>query len=223
MNFENGDMRKVKNLIFDFDGTLVDTAPLIIKTMQATMHVLNLPLKDNTECLATIGLRLEDIAAVLWPDIPDLGERFTVTYRSIFDELKRPLNVVCFPKVTKTLKALHDAGFNMAVASSRNHKSLKEYLDLFGISKYFKILIGGDDVKRGKPAPDPVLAILKATGWNPEETLVIGDAGVDIIMGKAAGTQTCGVTYGYGRDAELKSEHPDYMIPKFDSLLTIVN
>lgn len=215
-------MSKVKNLIFDFDGTLVDTAPLIIKTMQAAMRVLNLPMRDNAQCGATIGLRLEEISAVLWPDIPDLSAKFTQTYRSIFDELKRPLNVVCFPKVTRTLKALKAAGFLMAVASSRNHKSLKEYLDVFGITDCFSILIGGDDVEKGKPAPDPVLAILNAEGLNPCETLVIGDASYDIIMGKAAGTQTCAVTYGYGKPSEIQAEHPDYMIPKFDSLLTII-
>ncbi len=62
-------MAQVKNIIFDFDGTLVDTAPLIIKTMQATMRVMNLPVRDNEQCRSVIGLRLEDIPDLLWPAI----------------------------------------------------------------------------------------------------------------------------------------------------------
>lgn len=214
-------MAQVKNLIFDFDGTLVDTAPLIIKTMQATMQVMKLPVRDNEQCRAVIGLRLEEIPDVLWPDHPGIGEEFSKTYRSIFDELKFPLNVVCFPKVTKTLRTLLSKGYGLAVASSRNHKSLHEYLRLFGISDCFSSVIGGDDVENGKPAPDTVLKIVSAEGWDPNETMVVGDAEFDIIMGKAAGVKTCAVTYGYGNPQKLNSVNPDYMIPGFADLLTI--
>lgn len=215
-------MIKVKNLIFDFDGTLADTAPLIIKTMQATMRVMDLPLRDNNECRSIIGLRLEDIPERLWPEIKVIGNEFSKTYRSIFNELKHPLNVACYPKVTKSLRYLLSEGYGLAIASSRNHKSLHEFLRLYGISDCFSTVIGGDDIENGKPAPDTVLKILSLEGWNPEETMVVGDARYDIIMGKKAGVHTCGVTYGYGSSAEIQSEHPDYMIPKFDNLLTIL-
>lgn len=215
-------MIQVKNLILDFDGTLVDTAPLIIKTMQATMRVMNLPLRDNKECRSTIGLRLEEIPEVLWPDMPGISETFTNTYRSIFDELKRPLNVVCFPKVTRILRELSDKGYRMAVASSRSHKSLCEYLEIFGILRYFSYIVGGDDVEIGKPSPEPVLTVLDAMGWKANECLVVGDSDVDIRMGKAAGTITCAVTYGNGTSKDLKAARPDFMIPRFSDLLTIL-
>ncbi|MDE6023222.1 MAG: HAD-IA family hydrolase [Muribaculaceae bacterium] len=216
-------MANVKNLIFDFDGTLVDTAPLIIKTMQATMRVMDLPLRDNNECRAIIGLRLEDIPNILWPEIKGIGHEFSKTYRSIFDELKHPLNVVCYPKVTKTLRYLLSEGYGLAVASSRNHKSLHEFLRLYGISDCFSTVIGGDDIENGKPAPDTVLKILSLEGWAPEETMIVGDAEFDIIMGKKAGVHTCGVTYGNGSIHELTAAKPDYMIPRFDDLISILH
>lgn len=215
-------MAQVKNFIFDFDGTLVDTAPLIIKTMQATMRVMNLPVRDNEQCRAVIGLRLEEIPDILWPDYPEIGEEFSKTYRSIFSELKHPLNVACFPKVTKTLRTLLAEGYGMAVASSRNHQSLNEFLRLFGISDCFSTVIGGDDIKNGKPAPDAVFDILRIEGWKPEETMVVGDAEYDIVMGKEAGVLTCGVTYGNGSIRELKSARPDFLLPRFDDLLTLL-
>lgn len=110
----------------------------------------------------------------------------------------------------------------MAVASSRNHKSLNEYLRLFGISDCFSTVIGGDDIDKGKPAPDTILKIMTIEGWNPEETMVVGDSEFDIIMGKEAGVLTCAVTYGNGSIKELKSTHPDFLIPSFVDLLTIL-
>lgn len=216
-------MTRIKNIILDFDGTLVDTAPLIVKTMQAAISEMQLQPKTEEECRATIGLRLEEIPAVLWPELPGIGGQYAATYRRIFEELKRPLNVVCFQGVIETLRVLHASGFRMAIASSRSHKSLVEYTQLFGITDCFSMLIGGDDIAHGKPAPDPVLAILTAEGWSAAETLTVGDAAVDIQMGHAAGTKTCAVTYGNGTRTELQTSCPDYIISQFDSLFPIAN
>lgn len=67
---------KYRNIIFDFDGTLVDTASLIIETMHRTINVLGLPEKTDEECRSMIGYRLEEIPSFLWPEIPDLSERY---------------------------------------------------------------------------------------------------------------------------------------------------
>lgn len=211
-------MDRIKNLIFDFDGTLVDTAPLIVATMQAAAAELGLPYRTEAECRSTIGRRLEEMPVELWTGVPALGSVFAKTYRRIFDELKRPLKVECFPGVTETLRQLSGKGYRMAIASSRSHKSLEEYVGLFGIAGYFSMLIGGDDVRNGKPAPEPVVTILDALGWKPEETLVVGDAAVDILMGASAGCSTCGVTYGNGTPDELRNAGADITIDSFSVL-----
>lgn len=216
-------MTQIKNIIFDFDGTLVDTAPLIVKTMQTVIREMDLPDRTVAECRATIGLRLEEIPAALWPELTDIGAEYARTYRRIFDELKSPLNVSCFPGVLETLGVLHPSGYRMAIASSRSSQSLKEYVELFGLGKCFSMLVGGNDVSCGKPDPEPVQTILDAKGWSAGETLVVGDAVVDIQMGKAAGTQTCAVTYGNGTEAELKTSCPDYVISDFHAIYAIVN
>ena len=83
------------------------------------------------------------------------------------------------------------------------------------------MVVGGGDVKNGKPAPDPVNMILATQGWNKEETLVVGDMNVDILMGIAAGTATCGVTYGNGSIDELKEAGTDYIISDFSELIRL--
>lgn len=216
-------MTPIKNIIFDFDGTLVDTEPLIVATMLETIRQMNLPGKTEAECRATIGLRLEEIPSVLWPGIKGIGAEFARTYRRIFDELKRPFNVKCFPGVLATLGLLHESGYRMAIASSRSRQSLEEYVELFDLRKCFGMLVGGNDVTNGKPAPEPVLTILDAQNWIAGETLVVGDAAVDIQMGKAATTRTCAVTYGNGTEDELKASGPDFITADFHTILAIAN
>lgn len=217
------DMEKVRNIIFDFDGTLADTAPVIVATMHATIRELGLPQRSDAQCRSTIGIRLEDIPPVLWSENQIDGKDFAAAYRKIFNEMKDRTATECFPGVLDTLADLHRSGYSMAIASSRSRKSLEDYVEEFGISRYFATLIGGNDVELGKPAPDPVLAILGRCGWRADKTLTVGDAGVDILMGRAAGTATCAVTYGNGSPAELSAARPDYIIGSFPELIKILS
>lgn len=215
--------KRISNIIFDFDGTLVDTAPLIVATMQATIAQLGLPEKTDGECKATIGIRLEDVPEALWPEKGSgIGQEFAATYRRIFDELKRPLTVECFPAVLDTLDMLHRAGLRMAIASSRSRKSLEEYVSMFGIADYFDMLVGGNDVTNGKPSPEPVQKILDTCRWQASETITVGDAPVDILMGRGAATYTCAVTYGNGTRRELAATAPDFIIDSFNELSSIL-
>ena len=213
---------KYKNIIFDFDGTLADTADLTVATMQRTIEALNLPNASDEVCRSMIGYRLEEIPSILCPEFQDLSERFASTFREIFKTIKDSYTVRLYPHVLDTLTDLKQNGIGMAVASSRSRVSLQEYLAKLHIDGYFQMVVGGGDVKNGKAAPDPVNLILATQEWNKEETLVVGDMNVDIVMGKAAGTATCGVTYGNGTGAELKDAGADYIITEFPRIVGII-
>lgn len=218
-NLRNYQEMKYRNIIFDFDGTLVDTAALIIETMHRTIHALSLPKKSDAECRSIIGYRLEEIPSILWPEISDPSERYVTTYREIFNSIKDSYQVHLYPHVFETLKEMNRNGIRMAIASSRSKASLLEYCSELQIGDYFQMMVGGSDVKNGKPAPDPVNLILSEQGWDKNETLVVGDMNVDIIMGKRAGAATCGVTYGNGSETELKAAGSDYIISDFTALI----
>lgn len=213
---------KYRNIVFDFDGTLVDSADLIIETMHRTIDALNLPPKSDDECRSMIGYRLEVIPSILWPGIDDLPARYVKRYREIFNSIKNSFKVRLFPHVSETLNILNRKGIRMAIASSRSKASLQEYCSELQILGCFQMLVGGGDVKNGKPAPDPVNLILAKQGWNKTETLVVGDMNVDILMGKGTGAATCGVTYGNGSAAELKDAGADYIISDFSQLSGIL-
>ncbi len=212
---------KYKNIIFDFDGTLADTADLTVATMQRTIKALNLPKQSDEVCRSMIGYRLEEIPSILWPELPVLSELFASTFREIFKTIKDSYSVRLYPHVLDTLTDLKRMEIGMGVASSRSRVSLQEYLSKLHIDDYFQMVVGGGDVRNGKPAPDPVNLILATQGWNKEETLVVGDMNVDILMGKAAGSATCGVTYGNGSIAELKESRADYIVSDFAALIKI--
>lgn len=213
---------RYRNIIFDFDGTLVDTAALIIETMHRTIDALNLPNKSDEECRSMIGYRLEEIPSILWPGIPQLSERYVTTYRNIFNFIKNSFKVRLYPHVHETLTELSKVGIKMAIASSRSKASVQEYCSELLINEYFQSIVGGEDVKNGKPAPDPVNLILDSQGWDKKETLVVGDMNVDILMGKKAGTSTCGITYGNGSPTELKEARANYIISDFSQLIGIL-
>lgn len=209
----------IKNIILDFDGTLADTSTVIIKTMQATIKELNLPARSDEECAATIGLRLIEIPAVLFPECGNIGGLYAETYRRLFNIFNTDGAVILYPHVADTLKQLKKRGINLTIASSRSRASLIQYAESLGLSSLISYILGADDVKEGKPNPEPVNKILDIFHLKAEETLVVGDTSFDIQMGKNAGTMTCGVSYGNGSRESLRDA--DWVIDDFGELLKL--
>lgn len=209
------------NYIFDFDGTLMDTSAVILSTIKATIRQLGLPERTDDECRAIIGIRTDEAGKHLYPDLNISNAEFAKAFRSNYDRLKKNAHEKTFPGVTETLDTLVKEGHNIAIASSRRLSSLYDYLDGIGIRNMFSIIVGADSVKNGKPDPEPVLLILDKLGWNADDTLVVGDADVDIMMGKAAGCKTCAVTYGNGSRHSLEAASPTYIVDSFPSILAL--
>lgn len=209
------------NYIFDFDGTLMDTSGVILSTIKATIKEMGLPEKTEEECRSIIGIRTDEAGKHLYPDIDISNKEFARIFRANYERLKQGAHENAFPGVIETLEQLRKDGCGLAIASSRRTASLDDYLKGLGIKDWFEMIVGAESVTKGKPDPEPVLTILNALGWNPANTLVTGDADVDIMMGNAAGCMTCAVTYGNGSITSLKAAAPDYMADDFRQILAI--
>ena len=209
------------NYIFDFDGTLMDTSGVILSTIKATIKEMGLPEKTEAECRSIIGIRTDEAGKYLYPDSYISNAKFARAFRSNYERLKKDAHEKSFPGVMETLAKLKDAGCGLAIASSRRLASLYDYLDGLGIRDWFAYIVGADSVTKGKPDPEPVLKVLKALDWQAGDTLVVGDADVDIMMGNAVGCKTCAVTYGNGSISSLKAANPNYMIDSFSKLLKL--
>lgn len=211
---------KYKLIIFDFDGTLGDTRANIIMTMKETLRRKGLPMVSDESIGATIGLPLEESFLQLFPDLSEkemLG--CAALYREIFEEKRRVLIPTLFPGAKETLQALTEMGCTLSVASSRRSPSLSSFLNDMGIARYFSYVLGADNVAKAKPDPEPVLKTLRDLGFSAEETLVVGDMPVDILMGKRAGAAGCGVTYGNSSREELLSSGADIIADSLPELL----
>lgn len=212
-------MRIYDNYIFDFDGTLMDTSGVIMDTIRATIRQMGLPERTEAQCRAIIGIRTDDAGRWLYPELNISNIEFARMFRENYDRIKKDAHEELFPGVKDTLAYLLDHGHGIAIASSRRLASLYDYLDVLGIRPCFSTIIGADSVSRGKPDPEPVLKVLETLGWKPTETLVVGDADVDILMGNAAGCPTCAVTYGNGSTESLRRANPTYVIDKFTDII----
>ena len=210
----------IQLIILDFDGTLADTRDNIVRTLQASMHQLGLPVADEAACASTIGLKLDDACRHLYPDGPaDLADRFVETYREIFFRNKESLVPAPFPHVLPTLRQLRQRGVVLTIASSRGMGSLQAFIDAMGLRDCISYVLGADSVEHTKPHPEPVLRTLCETGIDAAHTLVVGDMPVDILMGRNAGVQTCGVTYGNATRDQLQAAGADFLIDDFAELL----
>ena len=213
-------MSKTKIIILDFDGTLGDTAAVIIKTMHATIEELGLPSRTDEECAAMIGLRLVEIPPVLFPDCDVDGELYAQTYRRLFHIYNVDGAVELYPNVSETLAELKSRGLVLTIASSRSNASLMDYVESLNLTSIISYVLGADDVKDGKPHPEAVNRTLEHFGFKPEEAIVVGDTVFDIQMGANAGTRTCGVTYGNGTRESLTEA--TWIIDNFCQLLEFV-
>ena len=145
------------------------------------------------------------------------GEYYASTYRRLFHDFNTEGAVELYPDVLETLIELKKRGIILTIASSRSKASLTKYVRTLGLESIISFVLGADDVKDGKPAPEAVNRTLEKFGFLPEEALVVGDTTFDIQMGKAAGTWTCGVTYGNGSKESLADA--DRIIDDFRELL----
>ena len=206
-------------VILDFDGTLADTQPIIIASIQHTLREMHLPERTDAECRSIIGLPLVQCFTTLCGIDDATAERCAEVYRRVFDELNTDGTVALFPHVLDTLTALHEQGLLLAICSSRGRPTLDGFVKTFHLEKYISAIVSANDVQQHKPHPEPVEKILKQLNIPAGDTLVVGDASFDILMGRAAGCHTCGVTYGNQSADDLRAAGADCLIDDFACLM----
>lgn len=210
----------IELVIFDFDGTLADTHRTIIATVQQTQQELGHPIASEAAITATIGLPLRDCYRHYLPNLDDAGlDACEATHHRLFDINRKTNPPVSFPHVVETLNWLRQQGIKTTIASSRTSFSLRDLLADMGIANLFDYILGAEDVTRAKPDPEPVLQTLRKMKIAAEHTLVVGDMGVDILMGARAGCKTVGVTYGNGTREELVKSGADFIIDDMAELI----
>ena len=213
----------IKCVIFDFDGTLADTAEGILRTEEAMLREMRLPKPQGGEAQMRqgIGLALRDSLHVGCRIPEERLDEAVATYRRLFDEIAFDY-IVAFPGVKDTLEYLYDKGYQLGIATSRSRRTLVYLLDKMEIAPYFTYMTSVESTPKHKPAPDLALILLDMFGVSGDETLVVGDTIYYLQMARNAGCHTCGVTFGNHSAEQLRSQNPDFIVDSFPELKEIL-
>jgi phosphoglycolate phosphatase len=210
-------------VIFDFDGTLADTKVGIAETVNRTLTTFGHPSVPNARIHELAGLSLERIFNSLIPTplAPSALAELVGYYRSHYNAIA-PKSVRLFPGIHELLEALRRLGVVLTIATSKGREGIMLMLEALEVAEFFDLVVSDTCVARKKPEPDMVLQTLEKIVVGPLETIVVGDTTHDIRMGKAAGTHTCGVTFGSHTEAQLAAESPTYIARDPGELLQVL-
>ena len=208
----------INTLLFDLDGTLIDTNELIISTYLHTLEKYYPGKYTREDVLPFLGPTLHEVFGEM---DPDRVEEMVLEYRT-YNLANHDALVKEFVGVMETIETLKKKGYKLAIVTTKREDVAFKGLRLMKLDSYFDVMIAYDHVKKVKPDPEPIFLALEKLGSKPEETLMVGDNFHDVLAGKNAGTKTAGVAWTIkGRDYLAKYE-PDYMLENMKDLLTIL-
>ena len=203
-------------LVFDWDGTLMDSAAAIAASLQSACRDLDLPVPSEEQARYVIGLGLNDAMTHILPDLepsryPDVVARYRIHF------LEHDARTTLFPGVADTVAQLRDTGFLLAVATGKSRRGLDRALEATGLRPYFHVTRCADEAA-SKPHPAMLLEIMEELNVAPERTLMIGDTTHDMGMARAAGVARLAAAYGAHDRPRLVDYGPLACAADFDEL-----
>lgn len=208
-------------VVFDMDGTLIDTAGLIAETMAQTFSIVGLVPPGDRAARSVIGLSLPvAMHRLTGNDDELLIEKLVSTYRETYREAiaggvdREPL----YPGARDALDRLRNQDETLlGVATGKALHGVRRILDLHALSGHFATLQTPDH-NPSKPHPGMLISAMRETGVGPQRTVMIGDTTYDVQLGRAAGVATIGVAWGYHSPADLRDAGADVVIEDFDGM-----
>ncbi len=201
---------RFKAILFDLDGTLIDSTQLILESYRHTMRVHRGTTLPDSAWIEGLGTPLR-VQFRRFTSDEDEVQRMIATYRN-WNLANHDAMVRAFPGAPETVRDLKTRGARLAIVTSKNRNGVEMGLRLCGFDGLFDTLVTSDDLEASKPDPAPVLAALERLGTAASETLFVGDSPHDIAAGRAAGTRTAACLWGPFTRDRLESERPDYFL-----------
>lgn len=208
---------KYKTVLFDLDGTLLDTNALINFSFQYTFKKYGYHFTE-AEILAFNGPPLVETFQKINPaKAAEMVQTYIEHNHTHHDEY-----VTIFPNVIETLEKLNQKGVKMAVVSSKRREGVKKGLQLMNITHYFDSIVSVTDVEQAKPNPESVYKAMEELNAHASTTLIVGDNYHDIVAGQNANIDTAAVAWSLKGETYLREYDPTYMLHDMLDLIQIV-
>ncbi|HVY07605.1 MAG TPA: HAD-IA family hydrolase [Burkholderiales bacterium] len=209
--------RRFDLLVFDWDGTLMDSAAHIAQALQQAFRDLDMPVPTDEAARHVIGLGLEDAMNYLRPGLErvrysEVSERYRVHF------LAGDHKIELFEHVAEGIPALKEDGYLLAIATGKSRRGLDRSLEFTGLSDHFHASRCADE-GFPKPHPEMLQVVMEMLGTTPDRTLMIGDTTHDLQMAQNAGVAAIGITHGAHPGEHLEAMKPLACVPSFGDLL----
>ena len=208
----------IKGILFDLDGTLIDTTDLIIRSFDHTIQThFNKP-ADRELVLRYFGRPLREAMTCFAPGRED---ELIATYRQ-YNIANHDQMTKSYPTVSDTVRLLKNEGYKLGVVTSKFSDTARKGLRLFDLEQYFDSVIGIDRCQYHKPHPEPVRIGAASLGLSPEECLMIGDSPADLGSAREAGAQSAAVKWTLVPWADIEAAQPTYILEQMSDLIPLL-
>ncbi len=207
------------NILFDLDGTLVDSGEGILKCAELALRHFNLPIPTPEEMRTFVGPPLRD-SFQRFGCTPEQAEEAVAVYRSRYTTVGKFEGFV-YPGIRELLKALKASGCRLFVATSKPENTSVEILNHFGLAAYFDC-IAGAALDKSRGTKEEVIAYLLSQVGTLESALMVGDTAFDVLGAAEHGIPCAGVSWGYGTVASMEEAHAAAIVDNTEALLALV-
>ena len=213
-------MPALRTVLFDLDGTLIDSIRLILDSYHHTLAQHGIPARTDEEWLKGVGTPLT-VQLAEWRDELRTIEAMIATYRE-YNLRHHDGMVTVYPGILNAVREIKAAGLQTGLVTSKNRQGALRGLTLVGMEALMDVLVCADEVTNPKPHPEPVERAVSLLGADPATTVYVGDSVHDMHSGRAAGVSTAAALWGpFGR-AHLESATPDYWLETPRDLVDLV-
>lgn len=215
-----------KVILFDLDGTLINSAPdlsLAVNHMLQTLsrdtfseEIIDGWVGNGAQTL--VNRALSGKSEIDQNIDPALSSEALSIFLSYYGQ-NLCVSTVTYPNVPATLKSLKEIGFRLAIVTNKPFAFVEPILEGLGLNGMFELILGGDSLPQKKPDPKPLLHVCKMLDVSVEKCVMVGDSKNDILAANACGMQSVGVTYGYNYGEDIGIYDPDIVVDDFGDLL----
>jgi phosphoglycolate phosphatase len=212
-------------ILFDFDGTLIDSVPDLSRSINHMLESLGRPVFEEARVRSWVGNGARTLVERALhasygdhePPAPALIDDALDTFLNFYAE-NLSVDTVTYPNVPQVLQRLRDEGYRLAIVTNKPAAFIEPILQTMGMDTLFELKIGGDSLPHKKPDPLPLLHVCATLGIDREKCVMVGDSKNDILAAKAAQMHCIGLGYGYNYDEDIAAYGPDLVLDDFCAL-----